>query len=146
MGYDLLSDNLISHHLVKSTPQKWLTFLSRISSGVDGGTALISAGRSAALRQFLIRGASCAFPSVFCREGTGWYVLRAVFISGKTVFIPISLKDMYYWNDAQAIVVLIRPTLVNREILANSIANWGVSIIFSFRTFEHLVELNKALT
>lgn len=48
-----------------------LTLFSSISSGVDGGTDLNSDGRRAALRQFLIRGASCALPSVLCNEGTG---------------------------------------------------------------------------
>jgi hypothetical protein len=66
---------------------EWLTLFSNISSGVEGGTVFNSEGRRAALRQFLIRGASWAFPSVFCNEGTGWYVLSAVFISGKTVEI-----------------------------------------------------------
>jgi hypothetical protein len=48
-----------------------LTILANTSSGVEGGAFLISEGRSAAFRQFLIRGASCALPSVFCNEGTG---------------------------------------------------------------------------
>lgn len=47
------------------------TNFSKISSGVDGGMDLNSEGKRAALRQFLIRGASCALPSVFCNEGTG---------------------------------------------------------------------------
>ena len=33
---------------------------------------------------FLILGASWRLPFVRCSAGTGWYVLRAVFISGKT--------------------------------------------------------------
>ena len=49
-----------------------LTAFSRISMGVAGGGVLNSKGSSAALRQFFIRGASCRFPSDFCREGTGW--------------------------------------------------------------------------
>ena len=61
-----------------------VTRFSKTSSGVEGGTPLSSEKRRAAFRQFLIRGASCAFPSDFCSEGTGWYVLNAVFISGKT--------------------------------------------------------------
>ena len=47
------------------------TMRARISFGVDGGAAFCSAGSKAALRQFLILGASCTFPSVFCSEGTG---------------------------------------------------------------------------
>lgn len=38
---------------------------------------------------------------------------------------------------SQAIVVFILPTLANREIFAKSIANSGVSAIFSRRTLEH---------
>ena len=49
-------------------------------------------------------------------------------------------------NDAQAMVVLILPTFVKRAILANSMANSGVSTILSLSTFEHLLELNRALT
>lgn len=49
-----------------------LTAFSRISAGDDGGGVLNSKGKSAAFRQFLIRGASWRFPSVFCKEGTGW--------------------------------------------------------------------------
>lgn len=67
------------------------TSLLRISSGVEGGMFLISEGNSAAFKQFLILGASCALPSVFWREGTGWYVLNAVFISGKTGLADIRL-------------------------------------------------------
>lgn len=47
---------------------------------------------------------------------------------------------------AQAMVVLMRPTLVRRAIFANSMANSGVSTIFSLRTFEHLFELKRELT
>jgi hypothetical protein len=50
---------------------KMLTAFARISSGVEGGIVLSSADRRAALRQFLMRGASWAFPSVFWSEGTG---------------------------------------------------------------------------
>lgn len=39
----------------------------------------------------------------------------------------------------------MRPTLVRRDILANSMANAGVSTILSFKTFEHLLELYKAV-
>ena len=46
----------------------------------------------------------------------------------------------------QAMVVLILPTLVRREIFANSIAKAGVSTILSLRTFEHFGELYSALT
>lgn len=46
----------------------------------------------------------------------------------------------------QAIVVLMRPTLVKSEILASSMPKAGVSSILSFRTFEHLVELYRADT
>lgn len=53
------------------------------SAGV-AGVFWISEGRRQDLRIFLILGASCKFPSVFCRDGTGWYVRRAVLISGKT--------------------------------------------------------------
>jgi hypothetical protein len=45
-----------------------------------------------------------------------------------------------------AMVVLILPTLVRREIFANSIAKAGVSTILSLRTFEHFGELYSALT
>lgn len=45
-----------------------------------------------------------------------------------------------------AMVVLILPTLVRREIFANSIAKAGVSTILSLRTFEHFGELYRALT
>ena len=48
------------------------TVFSIISAGEDGGGVLNSNGRSAALRQFLIRGASWRFPSVFWSDGTGW--------------------------------------------------------------------------
>lgn len=41
----------------------------------------------------------------------------------------------------QAMVVLILPTLVRRDIFANSIAKAGVSTILSLRTFEHFGEL-----
>jgi hypothetical protein len=43
-------------------------------------------------------------------------------------------------------VVFMRPTFVNSEILANSMANAGVSCILSRMTFEHLDELYSALT
>ena len=46
----------------------------------------------------------------------------------------------------QAMVVLILPTLVRRDIFANSIANAGVATILSLRTFEHFGELYSALT
>lgn len=41
----------------------------------------------------------------------------------------------------QAIVVFILPTLVSRDIFANSTAKAGVSSILSLMTFEHLAEL-----
>ena len=44
-------------------------------------------------------------------------------------------------RDGHAMVVLILPTLVRREIFANSIAKAGVSTILSLRTFEHFGEL-----
>ena len=47
------------------------TARARISAGVEGGADFCSPGRKAALRQFLILGASCTLPSVFWREGTG---------------------------------------------------------------------------
>lgn len=40
-----------------------------------------------------------------------------------------------------AMVVLMRPTLVNKASFANSTLNAGVSCIFSFKTLEHLLEL-----
>jgi len=49
-----------------------LTALSRMALGVLGGVPRASKGRRAALRQFLILGASWRLPSVFWREGTGW--------------------------------------------------------------------------
>ena len=45
-----------------------------------------------------------------------------------------------------AMVVLIRPTFVSKAILANSMANSGVSTILSFKTLEHLLELKSAFT
>ena len=51
--------------------EKESTSFCKISSGVVGGIVRSSEGSRAALRQFFIRGASCAFPSVFCNEGTG---------------------------------------------------------------------------
>jgi len=47
--------------------------------------------------------------------------------------------------DLHAMVVLIRPTLVRRESLANSTLNAGVSCILSLRTLEHLPELYNAV-
>lgn len=47
---------------------------------------------------------------------------------------------------AHAIVVLILPTFVSKDIFANSIANAGVSVILSRMIFEHFVELYSALT
>jgi len=55
---------------------------------------------------------------------------------------PQSKRKRY----GQAMVVLILPTLVRRDIFANSIAKAGVSTILSLRTFEHFGELYRALT
>lgn len=48
------------------------------------GVFCSSVARRQDLRIFLILGASWRLPSVFCNEGTGWYVRKAVRISGKT--------------------------------------------------------------
>ena len=48
-----------------------LTAFSRMALGVLGGVPRASKGKRAALRQFLILGASWRLPSVFWREGTG---------------------------------------------------------------------------
>lgn len=70
-----------SHAIVM---KRWLTSFSMTSANEVGWVPLASDGRKADFRQLLIRGASCKLPSVFCREGTGWYVRKAVRISGKT--------------------------------------------------------------
>lgn len=56
---------------------------ARTSAGVDT-VPWASSCRKHVFNMFLIRGASWRLPFVRCRAGTGWYVLRAVFISGKT--------------------------------------------------------------
>ena len=48
--------------------------------------------------------------------------------------------------DSQAIVVLMRPTLDSREILANSSANAGVSSNLSLETLEQRGECTSAFT
>ena len=64
----LTSDYQCIHELLKTLTR---TARARISAGVEGGADFCSPGKKAALRQFLILGASCTFPSVFWREGTG---------------------------------------------------------------------------
>lgn len=61
----------LSMRAQKSVKNVARTARARISVGVDGGADFCSPGKKAALRQFLILGASCTFPSVFWREGTG---------------------------------------------------------------------------
>lgn len=61
-----------------------LTSFSNTAAKEVGGKSR-SKGNNDAFKQFFIRGASCRLPSVFCNEGTGWYVRNAVRISGKTV-------------------------------------------------------------
>ncbi len=58
----------------------------------------------------------------------------------------VLLESVVLVQDIQAMVVLILPTFVSNAILANSMANSGVSTILSLRTLEHLFELNNALT
>ena len=57
----------------------------------------------------------------------------------------ITMYDLWH-QCIHAIVVLMRPTFVNKEILASSTAKAGVSTILSLSTFEHLVEWYRALT
>lgn len=107
------------------------------------GGDFLSEGRRAAFRQFLIRGASCKFPEVFCKEGTGWYVRRAVRISGKTLRQVCQLFFVLRRRASkgiQAIVVFILPTFASKDILASSSAKAGISFILSLRTLEHLAE------
>jgi hypothetical protein len=61
----------LSMRAQKSLKTMTRTARARISVGVEGGADFCSPGKKAALRQFLILGASCTFPFVFWREGTG---------------------------------------------------------------------------
>ena len=73
--------------------------------------------------------------------------MSTVWISGKTKESEINESPPQSGEKKyrQAMVVLILPTLLRRDIFANSIAKAGVSTILTLRTFEHFGELYNAL-